>query len=65
MIETGTTRQRAVLALVDTGAYDADTALEELSSLAETAGAEVVGAISQRLPHPNNATYLGSGKLLE
>lgn len=65
MIETGTTRQRAVLALVDTGAYDADTALEELSSLAKTAGAQVVGAISQRLPHPNNATYLGSGKLLE
>ena len=36
--------------------------LEELRSLAETAGAEVAGVCLQRREKPDNATYIGSGK---
>lgn len=39
--------------------------LEELTRLAETAGLEVVGQAEQRLAHPDSATYIGSGKLVE
>ena len=42
-----------------------DDSLEELARLAETAGIEVVGAVSQKLPRPNAATYVGKGKLAE
>jgi len=48
------------------GAYvDQRDALYEIRSLAETAGAEVVGAVTQRLRNPNGKTYLGKGKLKE
>ncbi len=39
--------------------------LVELGELARTAGAQVVGSTSQRLEHPNSATYIGKGKLEE
>lgn len=39
--------------------------LAELAQLATTAGAEVVGTLSQRLREPVAATYLGKGKLVE
>jgi len=39
--------------------------LAELAELARTAGAEVVGSTTQRLEHPNVATYIGSGKVQE
>ena len=39
--------------------------LEELAFLAETAGIEVVGEITQNLLHPNPKTYIGSGKVEE
>jgi GTP-binding protein HflX len=39
--------------------------LEELERLADTAGAEVVGTLTQQIDRPNAATYLGSGKLEE
>jgi len=39
--------------------------LEELGRLAESAGLEVVGSISQMLETPNPRTYIGSGKLNE
>ncbi|HWO94587.1 MAG TPA: GTPase HflX, partial [Dehalococcoidia bacterium] len=42
-----------------------DDSLDELAQLAETAGAVVVGKASQRLEHPNPATYIGKGKLQE
>ena len=37
--------------------------LDELAGLAETAGAEVVGRLSQRRQTPDQTTYLGKGKL--
>lgn len=40
-----------------------DQALAELAGLAETAGAEVVGRLTQRRAAPDVATYLGKGKL--
>ncbi|GHT11115.1 GTPase HflX [Planctomycetales bacterium] len=40
-------------------------ALDELSGLAEAAGVTVLGRIIQRRQKPENATYIGSGKLDE
>ena len=40
-----------------------DEHLRELERLADTAGAEVVGELTQQIDRPNPATYLGSGKL--
>jgi GTP-binding protein HflX len=39
--------------------------LSELGRLADTAGAEVVGELVQRLDRPDPATYLGKGKIDE
>jgi GTPase len=39
--------------------------LDELEFLAETAGAVTIKKIYQKLSHPDRATYLGSGKLIE
>ncbi len=39
--------------------------LEELGRLADPAGAEVVGELTQQLDRPDSATYIGSGKLEE
>ena len=39
--------------------------LDELSELAKTAGAVVVGKFTQRKRQPDNATYVGSGKAEE
>ncbi len=39
--------------------------MEELALLAETAGLDVVGEITQRLELPNPVTYIGSGKVGE
>ena len=43
----------------------ANESLQELAELAKTAGAEVVGLTTQKLEHPNVATYVGSGKVDE
>ncbi|MCG8467852.1 MAG: GTPase HflX [Gemmatimonadetes bacterium] len=40
-----------------------DEHLEELSRLANTAGADVRGVVVQRLRAPNASTYIGSGKI--
>ena len=42
-----------------------DTGLEELAMLAETAGAEVAGSLTQPRERPHPAHYLGKGKLEE
>ncbi len=39
--------------------------LDELAFLAETAGIKTVHKVIQNLPHPDNRTYLGKGKLQE
>ena len=45
--------------------FDADESLAELRTLAESAGAEVVGEILQRRDRPDPATLIGGGKLEE
>ena len=42
-----------------------EDSLEELALLAATAGAEVVGALVQRLTKPTPTYYLGKGKIEE
>ena len=45
--------------------FDADESLAELHTLAESAGANVVGQILQRRDRPDPATLIGKGKLEE
>ncbi len=42
-----------------------DEQLEELERLADTAGAQVVGRLTQQLDRPHSGTYLGKGKIEE
>ena len=42
-----------------------EASIDELAQLANTAGAEVVGKLLQRLPVPSATHYLGKGKLDE
>ncbi|MEG2813107.1 MAG: GTPase HflX [Oscillospiraceae bacterium] len=65
MFITDEKKQRALLVAVDNGSYDVQVSLEELDELTQTAGAEVVAKMVQNLNTINNATYIGSGKLLE
>ena len=46
-------------------AKDADRSLVELAALAQTAGSEVLEAVSQRRDKPDAGTYVGSGKAAE
>ncbi|MGI9145760.1 MAG: GTPase HflX [Chloroflexota bacterium] len=64
---TRTRPERALLLAVETGdaPWSISESLNELEELARTAGAEVVGRVSQRLEHPDPKTYLGRGKLNE
>lgn len=65
---TSDERPRAFLVGLETskvGLLDVDSSLEELALLADTAGLHVVGQTTQRLRHPDPATYIGSGKVEE
>ncbi len=44
---------------------EAEDSLAELERLAHTAGAEVVGAVTQRRVHPTPGLYIGEGKLAD
>lgn len=55
--------QRALLVCVDTGDYDAQSSLDELWELAESAGAVPVATLTQKKEKPDTATYVGSGRL--
>ena len=57
--------ERAVLISVDTGEFDVDSSLAELTELAKTAGAEVICEMTQKREAPEPGTYLGRGKLEE
>lgn len=62
---TSDARETALLAALDTGEYDVDVSLAELTELARTAGADVLGTLVQKREAPDKATCLGSGRLLE
>ncbi|MEM9166834.1 MAG: GTPase HflX [Planctomycetota bacterium] len=59
--------ERAVLAAVrlPDSTYDPADPFGELASLAEQAGARVVGTLEQHRQKPESGTYIGSGKLEE
>lgn len=65
MFDTKKDMQRAALLAVNTGEFDSEASMAELSELAETAGAEVLFTVTQNLPSINKATYSGPGKLRE
>jgi len=57
---------RVLLVGVDTGEeQDFERSMEELKSLAEAAGKQVVGIITQKLDMVNKALYIGTGKVVE
>ena len=61
--------ERVVLVGVWAGAAStavaAEESMAELARLAETAGSVVLEAVMQRRSHPDSATYVGSGKVIE
>ena len=63
--ENKTEAERAVLVSVDTGEFDVESSLAELTELAKTAGAEVICEMTQKREAPEPGTYLGRGKLEE
>lgn len=63
-------REKAILVGVQLGTFNndlmtLDQSLAELELLAETAGIEVVGTLTQALESPNPRTYIGRGKVEE
>ena len=65
LIETKQKADRALLISVDTGKFDAEASLNELWELCESAGAEPVLTVLQKLDKVESATFVGSGKLIE
>ena len=68
MYETKEEKEKVILvkcALSTENDIDIRNSIDELEELANTAGAKKVGEIIQVLPKFNNASYIGSGKLLE
>jgi len=62
-------REHAFLVAVDQdeseSLWSVEDSLNELGTLARTAGARVVGTLIQRLRHPDVATYIGRGRAQE
>ena len=56
---------RAILIGADTGEYDAESSMDELSELAKTAGAEELARVLQKREAYQPATVIGEGKLAE
>ncbi len=66
---TRSPRERAVIIGVELrdepSLLSLDDSLAELTLLAETAGLEVVGRVTQKLNRPNSKTFIGAGKVEE
>ena len=69
IIELATVQERAILVgapLKRTNArHAAEEHLRELERLADTAGARVVGQLTQLIDRPDSSTYIGKGKVEE
>ena len=64
MIETEKKQERVLIVGVELqGMENFDMSMEELASLAKTAGAEVVGVYTQKREKYDSKTFVGSGKL--
>jgi GTPase len=68
-VSTRAQAERAYLVAVEQdeseSLWSVEDSLQELGTLARTAGAQVVGTMVQRLRHPDVVTYLGKGKVQE
>ncbi len=68
-VSPGSRLERAYLVAVEEdeseSLWSVEDSLNELGTLARTAGAQVVGTLIQRLRHPDVATYLGKGRVQE
>ena len=60
--EGGITQEAEKVMLIS---IDGEDSLNELAALADTAGAVIVSRETQKLSHPDTATYIGSGKAAE
>ena len=66
MIETEKKQERVLIVGVELqGMENFDMSMEELASLAKTAGADVVGVYTQKREKYDSKTFVGSGKLEE
>src|SRR4030065_2143275 len=68
MIETGRPAERAILVGINYPGQDeheTEEFIDELSFLAETAGALPLKRFIQKLEIPNTTTFVGSGKITE
>lgn len=69
LIKTESPQEKALLVGVSLFGQDdllsLDDSLAELELLADTAGVEVLGIVTQNLDHPNPKTFIGSGKVEE
>ncbi|MBW6464944.1 MAG: GTPase HflX [Brevefilum sp.] len=69
LIKTEAPRQKALLVAVSVHNQEEllplEDSLQELELLAETAGVDVVGHVTQNLNRPNSKTFIGSGKVEE
>src|SRR4030043_560322 len=69
LLKTQAEKENAFLVGVDSKTsadnWSIESSLEELSYLARTAGAKVVGKLSQKLERPSPTYYLGRGKIEE
>ena len=65
--DTQERRERTIIVGVDRGdhRWPLEESLSELERLVDTAGAEVVATITQRLDRPNPRTFIGPGKAEE
>ena len=69
MVITESLRERALIVGAeiqsDPGVLPLEDSLDELALLAHTAGLDVTARLTQRLPAPNPASFIGSGKVQE
>ena len=67
MVNMGYEENTAVLVALGStrGQEETDEHLDELAFLAETSGIKTVHRVVQNLPHPDNRTFLGKGKVEE
>ncbi len=65
MYENERQKEKVITVCVDTGEYNAEQSMDELSELVETAGGEVVARVIQKRPAFDPGTCIGSGRLAE
>lgn len=58
-------KTKVVLFAADCGEYDMERSISELTALCESAGYEVAGEVVQKRDKPDNAAFLGEGRLYE